>query len=118
MANEKYCGEHSGICQLIEAIRKELDLRFDALDKLIASTRKDLDQRLEGMNHLQTKLDNLGKSIVPRSEIDLARDKLEDKIDLLVRRSATSEGSSRWIDHIITVLIGLAIILIVWMVKK
>ena len=114
----KICMEHGRVCQMIEAIMKEVELRFAGLEKAINSTKGDLDIRLEAMNEFRAQLDRQSATFVPRTEIDLANQRIEDKVDILVSRSAEQKGSTKWVDHIITVLIGLAVILIVWTVKK
>jgi hypothetical protein len=103
---------------MVEAIQKEIELRFSSLEKAIASTKRDLDIRLEAMNEFRAQLDRQAHTFVPRTEIDLANNALEKKVDLLVERSAEQRGSTKWVDHIITVLIGLAVVLVVWAVKK
>ena len=115
---QKICMEHGRVCQMIEAIMKEIELRFLSLEKAINSTKGDLDIRLEAMNEFRAQLDRQANTFVPRAEIDLARTALEKKVDLLLDRSAEGKGSAQWINHIITVLIGLAVILVVWAVKQ
>jgi len=106
------------MCGKIDALKDQIQLRFTALDRAIAATKVDLDIRLEAMNEFRAQLDRQSNTFVPRTEIDLAHSKLEQKIDVLLTRSSERIGSTKWIDHIITVLIGLAVILVVWMIKK
>ena len=117
MTSEKFCQEHSGVCGKINAIKREIELRFQSLEKAIASTKNDLDIRLASMNEFRAQLDRQSRTFVPRKEIELTINKLEEKIDLLLARSSEKLGSTKWVDHIITVLIGMAVIFTVWMIK-
>jgi hypothetical protein len=117
LTSEKFCLEHSGICRKLDSLKEEIELRFAALEKAMAATKADLNIRLEGMNEFRAQLDKQAQTFVPRTEIKLANDRLEDKLDILLTRSAEQKGSTKWIDHIITVLIGLAVIIIVWVIK-
>ena len=118
MSNERYCSAHSGVCRKIDAIKEQVELRFTALEKAISATKYDLDIRLEAMNEFRAQLDRQANTFVPRQEIDVTLKRVEDKVDNLKNRSSERKGEIKWLDHIITVLIGLFVILAVWIITK
>ena len=118
MDERKFCMEHSGVCKKLESLKEQLTLRFDALDKAMAQTKSDLDVRLGGMNEFRAQLERQAITFIPRSEADLVHSRLEEKLDMLLNRVSEHAGSTRWIDHIVTALIGMAVVLTVYFMTR
>ena len=113
MASEKFCPEHSGVCRKVEAIVRELDLRFSNLEKTTTSTKKDLETRLETMNEFRAQLDKQAKTFAPKSEIELRLNNHEARMDKLAVELVSIKN---WIIGILVAvvinLIGVVIVLI------
>jgi chromosome segregation ATPase len=101
-----------------------LKTRVETLTEAIMVAKTELERRLEGMNEFRAQLDSQTKSFVTREmmsstidKIDLKTAQLDEKIASVQNDLSKSAGSSKWSDHIVTVLIGAAVVLAVWLIQ-
>ena len=124
------CPFHSGLEVKIEANKNEVDLRitavclkmderkeqvnikFDALNKEIVMAKEDMDRRLGEMNQFRSQLSNQAATFATRHELKTEAEKLDLKLNPLLSLVNFRAGSKHWSDHIITVLIAMAVMLV------
>ena len=97
----------------INALRREMQLITDSLEKSINVAKGELDRRLEAMNEFRAQLTSQNNTFMSRAEIELMSARLNDKIDSINKIVISGTGEKKWSDHIITVLIGIAVIIII-----
>jgi len=113
------CLYHSGFEARLESICAKLDLQMTAMDKALDVAKEEMDRRLDGMNHLSTQLteqraenrsqiEKLSSSLFNLME---STTKFSVRMEALERISNERRGSSKWSDHIVTVLIASGIML-------
>ena len=102
---ESVCVHHSGIEARLEAQCKKTDLHFAMLDRQVSNTRDELERRLGDMQ---------AHTFATKAELRI----VETRVLELKERADKILGGTKWLDHIITVLIGIAVIMAVWMITK
>jgi len=130
------CPFHSGLEAKIEANKNEVDLRitavclkmderkeqvnikFDALNKEIVLAKEDMDRRLGEMNQFRSQLSNQAATFATGHELKTEAEKLDLKLSPLLNSVNYRAGSTHWSNHIITVLIALAVMYFVHFVFK
>ena len=98
--------------------QKYLDAKFDSIDNAVGVAKNEMDRRLEGMNEFRDQLTQQSATFVPRSELIIQLDKIEGWIKNIEKAATFTQGSKKWSDHIVTVLIGMAVILAVWIITS
>lgn len=106
------CHQHSGILAQLDALCKKMDIRFEAQDKALNTATKEMDRRLEAMNEFRKQLDIQADAFATKIEVRSEVNKINIKLDAMLRREALQEGSSRWSDYLIMVGIASAIALL------
>ncbi len=111
----KDCKAHAGIevlcdaiCKKIEEKEKIANIKFDALYEAIKMAKSEMDRRLEGMNEFRNQLSQQATTFISKREVELILDKFEGRLRIIEDIKSVREGSSRWSDYIITVLIAMA----------
>ena len=129
------CPHHSGIvaqfnaiCTKLELIEKSIEKQLLLHEKQVEVTAKDLERRLEAMNEIRSQLNRQADTFITKIEVNLLFEKLDlntttmarnnrERIDLLEKMYAEGRGGKKWEDHIITVLIGLAVLVTIWIMQ-
>jgi hypothetical protein len=106
--------EAQSIRLLMDEREKQNNFRFDNIDKNIVLAREQMESRLEGMNEIREQLTQQAKTFVSTDKFE----NLGNHVNRIDKTISLSQGSSKWSDHIITVLIGLAVIVIVYLMTK
>jgi len=124
MDDYEKCTGYVSLCKSFNALEREIELRFNSLEKNMASTRKDLDVRLQSMNEFRAQLDRQSNTFVARAEIDMAHHRLDEKIQginenyrRLANKSSEQTGSAKWSDYIITAIIAGIVAALVSLIK-
>lgn len=115
---ENFCSGHSGLVEKLKAERDRDDIRFQMVEKSIMIARTELERRLESMNDLREQLNNQANTFETKAESRLIHDSFGNRISKIEEAIWARQGEYRWSNHIITVLIGLAVILAVWFITK
>jgi hypothetical protein len=134
----KVCMHHSGLVKWIESVclkvderEKTVNIQLASMDKALTIATREMERRLEGMNEFREQLSRQAATFIPLKEATLLIENLEaksnmatselgkrvhDRIDTLIREVdgvqqcvSTEKGSSKWKDHIVTVLITMAV---------
>ena len=105
-------------CTKIELVERMIQKEFLATDRAIETAKIELNRRLEGMNEFRAQLSKQATEFVGRTEITLLIKNLENEIRALGEIAAEKKGSSRWVDHIVTVTIAIGVVLIIHYVFK
>jgi Fe2+ transport system protein B len=79
--------------------------------------RSEMERRLDGMNEFREQMEKQANSFALRKEEELKHSIIEERIRNIERRIDTQAGSTKWIDHIITGLIGFGIVVAIWLMK-
>ena len=134
MTNEP-CVHHSGmvaqfnaICNKLELIEKSLEKQLGMHEKQVEMTAKDLERRLEAMNEIRSQLNKQADTFITKVEVTLLFERIEghfeglaknnrERIDLLDKMYTEKSASKKWSDHIVTVLIGLAVLVVIWIMQ-
>ena len=121
----KKCTEHKAVAARLESACNKMDLQFRQMEKSIDVAKLEMDRRLEAMNEFREQLTRQATQFAERKTVDLSLDRIGDRIKVI--ENSVSElknnlsqraGALKWINHIITVLIGLAVVLAVWVLTK
>lgn len=117
MTENFICKEHLAVLRDIESLRREQEKACKIHEREIETAKRELDRRLESMNEFRDQLDKQSRTFMTRTEIEFRFNALEK--DVGENRGVIDRGigAKRWSDHIITVLIGLAVILAVWLMR-
>ena len=99
------CPAHSGLV-----------VRIDGVEKSIEVARAELERRLEAMNEFRAQLDKQSRNFITKVEVDLMLSVINGKLENLSCSSAERAGASKWSDHIITALIGAAVVVLVYLI--
>lgn len=102
---------------LINKLCEKMSIRIEALNESISVAKREMDRRLEGMNEFRTQLTRQAGEFIGKTEFKLEIDKLEIRLKVLEECLATSKGSSKWSDHIITVIIAAGVVLLLRVIK-
>ena len=94
------------------AINRLIDIRADYNDQALKVARNELERRLEGMNEFREQLNRQAGTFISKSELNAEVEKLELKISPLSCAVATNEGSRKWTDYIIMIIISACIVLL------
>ena len=143
----RVCHYHSGIeerctalCRKLDEREKQFQYQMHAHGEALKVAREELDRRLEAMNEFRAQLTSQAATFAPVKEVDLKIEKLEEKSQLTVRNAEEKfrlvmqplldkvalyernwlkeEGSIAWKNHIVTVLLALAIFIMGhWILK-
>ena len=129
------CPHHSGIvaqfnaiCTKLELIEKHIQQQIVMAKEQVELAKADMDRRLETMNEFRTQLSQQAATFVSKTEVGLQFEKLEnhvdvlarsnrDRIDLLEKVYIEKSAGKRWTDHIVTVLIGMAVLVAIWIMQ-
>ena len=117
--------------KLCNSNRQTIFTRIDGMDARQALFERTLDHRLNQMNEIREQLSTWGRTFSTIQYVDGQTGKIEiliktlfEKIEAnsksiveLSKKSSMDYGERKWSDYIITVLIGLAVIFIVWLIK-
>lgn len=113
------CLHHSGIeklieklCMKIEGLEKLIDVRLNAIEKALEVAQEEMDSRLEAMNEFRSQLTSQASTFISKESVDLKIEKLDTRIDSITHLKDLETGSMKWRDHILTVLISCAVLLI------
>jgi hypothetical protein len=120
------CSQHSGLVthidnlyRLLDERRTQTDLKIATIEKETIMAKTEMDRRLEGMNEFRAQLEKQSNTFISRAELLLILDKRDSKIDGIESKltplftyAAKDEGSKKWTDYIITVIIS-AIVFVV-----
>lgn len=116
-SSQYLCLQHSGLVESIRAISTKLDERekqvnnkFEALERSVSIARGEMDRRLEGMNEFRSQLESQTRTFLSRRESD-ARHLLIDTrsnanskaIEELKMNFSRGVGAKQWTDYLITV---------------
>ena len=129
------CPHHSGIvaqfnaiCTKLELIEKSIAKQLELHEKQVITTAKDLERRLESMNEIRAQLNRQADTFITKTEVTLLFEKLDlnantmargnrERIDMLEKMYAEGRGGKKWEDHLITVLIGMAVLITIWIMQ-
>ena len=106
------CPRHSGIEARIDSLCNKLTLITEGQEKALIMATRDMDRRLEDMNQFRAQLTNQANTFATRIELKAEAEKLDLKLAPLLSMSTYREGSMKWTDHILTVLIAAAVMLV------
>lgn len=130
------CLHHSGLVKWIESVcikmderEKIVNLQLASMDKALGIATREMERRLEGMNEFREQLSKQAVTFITVKESALVHRNLEEKMDITIREMSkrleevqgclsVGKGSDRWKDHIITVLITLAVMFTVQYIFK
>ena len=101
----------------IAAICLKLELTNKHHREALSLARHEMERRLESMNEFRDQLEKQAGTFATKTEENLKHSTLEDRVRAVERVQYVRAGSTRWSDHIITVLIGLAVVIAVWLLK-
>ena len=118
MDEKHFCDEHSGMCRSIKAETEKADIRFLMIETAVKVAKNEMDRRLEAMNEFRAQLDKQAAQFMPRKEIEILTIRNSDKIRDLEVSMGKISGASKWSDHLVQVIIGLAVIISVWLITK
>ena len=123
MTNEP-CVLHSGmvaqfnaICTKLEMIEKSIAKQLDMHERQVSMTALDLERRLEAMNEIRSQLNRQAETFITKAEVALLIDKLDVKFSPMLNLTQQNIGGKKWEDHIVTVLIGMAVLVIIWIMQ-
>jgi len=106
------CPHHSGVEAEIRAMCHKMEMISNAQEKALNVAKNELERRLEGMNEFRDKLDEQANTFVGKTESKLEVEKLITRIVLLEKIVNYREGSKHWSDHIVTVIIAFAVMVL------
>lgn len=109
----KHIEEKIKIC--ITSLKENLLDRIIAVEKGIEKAESAMNLRLEGMNEFRAQLEKQTHSFMTRTEIELRIEKLDAKIETLMKATNVQQGSNKWADHLLEAIIGAIVLIIVWM---
>ena len=141
------CLHHSGLVKWIEAVCLKIDerekivnIQLSAIEKALGVASREMERRLEGMNEFREQLSKQASTFASIKEVTTLINNIEDKnrqsvselsklfnnkldniakdIDEIQSCVSTNKGSDRWKDHILTVLIALAVMFTVQYIFK
>lgn len=111
--------QFDGICKKLDLIEKSIQKQLEMYEKSVTVAKNEMDRRLEGMNEFRAQLSSQTMTFISRKEVELLFEKaglridtLSEKISLGKEFIAERKGSGRWSDHIITVLVSLAVFIL------
>lgn len=136
------CLHHSGLVKWIESVslkvddrEKTVNIQLVAMEKALSIAAREMERRLEGMNEFREQLSKQAATFIPLKEAALLLENLESKnniviselnkrlndkmnaiikdIDEIQQCVSVDKGSSKWRDHIVTVLIAVAVMIVV-----
>ena len=116
--SDHICPEHSGIVKELKAINEKIDLMSQFQERSVGLAKQELERRLEAMNDFRTQIDRQAKQFVTREELTLKLDKMETKLEILQNVKSETTGERKWMNHIITALIGMATVIGVWIIVR
>lgn len=105
------------VCKKIEQLEKVGNIKFEYLQQSTDIAKGEMERRLEGMNEFRAQLEKQSRDFISRDQVDLMIGKIELKIENLEGIAKERKGASKWEDHIITVLIGAAVLIIIWLMQ-
>ena len=88
------------IDEKIEERSRQVDIKFNGSDKALRLAAEQLKHQLSEMN-------NVKATFVSRTEIESALEKIELRIEPLLKSSQIRTGADRWKDYILIVIISL-----------
>jgi hypothetical protein len=113
------CAHHSGIeaelkklCLLIEERKELANIRINQIREEVVLARTDMERRLDDMNEFRSQLTNQASTFATRHELKAEAEKLDLKLAPLLSQQNFREGSMKWTDHILTVIIAAAVMLV------
>lgn len=113
--NPKICDRlHAPIMREIKALRELMEERKESYKDALELAKLESDRRMHEHNNFEKRMASQAADSVRREVFEV----LVGRVVELERFISRSQGSSRWSDHIVTVLIGLAVILIVWAIQR
>ena len=106
-----------------DAINRFIDIRFDYNEQALKVAKDALEYRLEGMNEFRGQLNRQAGTLAAKTDVRAEMEKLEIKImaeiekleikiSPLIRECTQTEGSRKWTDYLITVIISACIVLL------
>ena len=118
----KFClGDHPGICREINALRVLIDERQAQLQIHLEEIKG---SRTLAKEEMERRLIPISDQIQSQSSRFISEDKVMGEVNPLKLRLQSiekiishSSGEAKWTDHIITVLIGAAVLLGIWLIK-
>jgi len=129
------CTHHSGlvaqlnaICKKLELIEKAIQKQFEMTELQVEHTKVDLERRLESMNEIRGQLNRQADTFITKVEVNLLFEKTashfdamakanRERIDMLDKMYTEKSAAKKWSDHIVTVLIGLAVLVVMWIMQ-
>lgn len=123
--NSKLDAQDKLTCNKFESIEKQINSRFEFMEKSVAVARVEMDRRLEGMNEFRAQLSSQTVTFPTRTEMKSEIDKVGIKVDInsaeivsIKRDMAAQEGAKRWADYIVTIIISAGVVIALRMVFK
>ena len=111
------CKFHEGFREKIEAHNRELEIRYDSLNRAIEVAKSEMDRRLEAMNEFRAQLTRQASEFISRKEVEALAKELDLKIAPLKEKSNVTEGSDKWIAIIIQVIISIIVVVVFSKIK-
>jgi len=90
------------IDEKIEERSRQVDIKFNGSDKALRLAAEQLKYQLSEMN-------NVKATFVSRTEIESALEKIELRIEPLLKSSQIRTGADKWKDYILIVIISLLV---------
>jgi len=90
------------IDEKIEERSRQVDIKFNGSDKALRLAAEQLKHQLSEMN-------NVKATFVSRTEIESALEKIELRIEPLLKSSQIRTGADKWKDYILIVIISLLV---------
>jgi lipid II:glycine glycyltransferase (peptidoglycan interpeptide bridge formation enzyme) len=112
MTEFHHCPNHSGIEARIDSLCTKLTLITEGQEKALIMATRDMDRRLEDMNQFRAQLTHQANTFATRIELKAEAEKLDLKLAPLLSQQNFREGSMKWTDHILTVIIAAAVMLV------
>jgi anti-sigma-K factor RskA len=119
---------------------KTINIQLASMDKALGIATREMERRLEGMNEFREQLSKQAATFIPLKEANLLLENVEsknsmaiselgkrinDRLDSVIREVdevqqclSTDKGSSKWRDHIVTVLVTMAVMAIMQYIFK
>ena len=110
--------------KLCDAYRREIAVQIASIKESFEAYDKSLKYRLDLMNEIREQLKTQREVFATSQYVDGIMSKMQMQIDainksiaMLSLKQSEDAGANKWSNHIVTVLIGAAILLGVWVIK-
>jgi len=95
----------------IEALRREVNIRFDAIEKAVTKAEGAADRRFESVNEFRGQLNDQTRTLLPRPEADTKFRAQDDKIEALTKTITalqTSQANQQGRASVIAAVVSIA----------